>query len=288
MASKEDMKLFFSETEDLIQTIEDNVLILEENPRDNKPIQMLFFAFHTLKGLTAMVNLNNLSKFCHNFENLLDRSKDKKLSKRKSIEIVDLMFESLDVLRSVLKDVKKGKVKDIDERIVIELKDSFEEVESEYEITFIRQISREKINSVINDTKNIFYKINIRIQSTCVFKKVRLFIIFRALNEIGQICWSKPRPDVLESGNIDQDFEIYFISQKKSGAINKVLDEILEIENKTIKRMTPDEFNEILVGSSSRLKKLEVKMDRELIEEPTFEKEIVEEEEEEVESVSQI
>jgi len=74
MASKEDLKLFFNEAEDLIQSIEDNALSFEENPKSDKSIQNLFFIFHTLKGMTAMVGLDNISKFCHQFENFLEKS----------------------------------------------------------------------------------------------------------------------------------------------------------------------------------------------------------------------
>ena len=146
MASQDDMKLFFSEAEDLIQSIEENVLKFEDNSEDNAPIKNLYFAFHTMKGLTAMVGLENVSKFCHNFENLLDRFKDTKLSKNKAQNLIDYMFESLDVLRSVIKNMKSGKKQDIDENIVNELRESFEEVDSEYEITFIKHIPLEKID----------------------------------------------------------------------------------------------------------------------------------------------
>ena len=80
MTSKDDMKLFISEAEDLIQKTEDEILLIEENPKALKPIQELFFTFHTLKGLTAMAGFENLSKFCHHFETFLENAKDKKVS----------------------------------------------------------------------------------------------------------------------------------------------------------------------------------------------------------------
>ena len=83
MSSKDDIKLFISEAEDLIQKTEDEILKLEENPNDLKPIQELFFTFHALKGLTAMAGFDNLSKFCHHFESFLENTKDKKESKIK-------------------------------------------------------------------------------------------------------------------------------------------------------------------------------------------------------------
>ena len=80
MSSKDDIKLFISEAEDLIQKTEEEILKLEENPKNLKPIQGLFFTFHTLKGLTAMAGFENLSKFCHHFESLLENAKENKVS----------------------------------------------------------------------------------------------------------------------------------------------------------------------------------------------------------------
>ena len=123
MSSKDDMKLFVSEAEDLIQKTEDEILNIEENPNDLKPIQGLFFTFHTLKGLTAMAGFDNLSKFCHHFESFLQNAKEKKVSLAKQSNFIEMLFESLDVLRNVIKRVKKGDLTDIDENFVEDIKD---------------------------------------------------------------------------------------------------------------------------------------------------------------------
>jgi two-component system, chemotaxis family, sensor kinase CheA len=254
MTSEEDLKLFISEAEELLQKVEFQILELEENPENNKPIKELYFAFHTLKGLTAMVGLENVSEFCHNYENLLDKSSKKELSKQKINKYVEMMFDGLDLLRSVLDNVKDGNIEDIDSSLVDELTEGLEENDSEYEITFIKPIPKEKIDTVIGNSKNTFFNISITLQKTCVFKKVRLFIIFRALNEIGQICWSNPKPEILEAGECDLEFEIFYISEKSKEEIIKVLDEILEIENKAIKKLSKKDFKKILQEASKHIK----------------------------------
>jgi two-component system chemotaxis sensor kinase CheA len=113
-------------------------------------------------------------------------------------------------------------------------------------MSFIRHIQPDKFSDVLNDKSNNFYKVYIRLQSTCVFKKVRLFIIFRALTEKGQICWGVPDPESLERGDIINDFEIYYISHSKNDEIVKILNEILEIENKVIKKLDNKEFEGLL------------------------------------------
>jgi len=238
--SKDDIKLFISETEDLIQKVEDEIFKLEDDPNNSQPKQELYFAFHTLKGLTAMAGLDRASKFCHYFETLLDKSKETSIEEEKQEDFVKLLFDSLDLLRSILKRVKSGDFTDIDEQFLSVIKESFEEFESEkpVEVSMIQPISEDQLQKSVDDKKNFFYKIYIRLQPTCVFKKVRLFIIFRALNDVGQIFFSEPEPQLLEEGDFKIDFELYYMSQKSNEDILKIIDEILEIENKVITPMT--------------------------------------------------
>ena len=244
--SAEDIKLFISESEDLIQKTEDEIFKIEEKPDDVKPIQELYFTFHTLKGLTAMAGFDNLAKFCHHFESFLDNAKEKRVPMSKRSDFVDMLFESLDVLRNVIKRVKEGDMSDIDANFVEDIKDSFESFENEYDITFIQTLSIGEIAQIAKEKQNKSYKIYIRLEETCVFKKVRLFIIFRALNENGKICWTNPAPETLEKATLKNEFEIFYISKKNKADISHVIDEILEIESVVITLQNVEEFIPII------------------------------------------
>lgn len=246
MTSEEDKKLFFSEAEDLIIKLEDNVLKLEQDPEDDKPVQELFFVYHTLKGLTAMVGLNNLSEFTHHFENFLEKNKPKQVRMKQKDEFVNLLFKSLDIIKKTIKQIEKEEIEDLSPKILEKFSTSFDEFEVDYEITFFKLLTPQELESLIKDKKNTFYKIYIQIQSTCVFKKVRLFIIFRALNKIGRICSSDPEPNELEKGNFDTSFEIYFASKKSKKEIQDVISEILEIETNKVADVNPSEFKKII------------------------------------------
>ena len=246
MISKDDIKLFTDELEELVQKSEDQILKLEEDPSDMKIIQELFYIFHSLKGLTGMAGLANVSKFCHYFETFLEKAKENKTLMEDNKNFIDTLFESLDILRTVLKNVKNGVMEDIDETFLNTIKDSFEEYASIVDTSFFNPISPEKVGQLLKDKKSMSYKIYIRLQSTCVFKQVRLFIILRALDKIGQISWSDPDPKTLEKGLINNNFDIYFISQKKSDDITKVLDEILEIDDKIITEIASGKFKSLI------------------------------------------
>ncbi|MDD1779301.1 MAG: chemotaxis protein CheW [Candidatus Helarchaeota archaeon] len=107
-------------------------------------------------------------------------------------------------------------------------------------------LTSEEINDLEKEKDNKFYKIYVKIQSTCVFKKVRLFIIFRALNQIGRIVYSSPEPDLLEMGQFDFDFELFFITKEEKTEVLKKLEEILEIENKSITEITINDIQKMV------------------------------------------
>ncbi len=246
MVSKEDMKMFISESEDLLQQIEEAILSLEENFESKKPFQDLFFAFHTLKGLTGMVGLENVSKFCHQFESFVEANKEKQQLAQRKGDFVTLLFESLDVLRTVLNQTKKGTIKDLDEQFLSEIILTFKGFSGESEESLISPINQREIKSLLNDEGNKYFKIYIRIQTSCVFKKVRAFIIFRALNNVGHIIYSNPSPEILEKGDYESDFELYYMSNKETLEINDILKEILEIESKVITEINREEFQDLI------------------------------------------
>lgn len=246
MVKKEDLKLFMSETEDLIQQIEEAILELETSPRSKEAVQNLYFAFHTLKGLTGMVGLENLSRLCHNFEDFLDKNKDTKKILKNPSDFINFLFEGFDVLRTMSDHIKKGELVDIDTQFLNEIGRTFDELEENYEISFISPLEESEIKLLIGNSKEKFFKIYIRIQASCVFKKVRLFIIFRALNAIGRLVYSNPTPELLEGGHFENDFELYFMTKDNKEQIQGVLNEILEIETLTITELSNEEFSNVV------------------------------------------
>lgn len=145
--------------------------------------------------------------------------------------------------------------------------------QSENTISFIRPIPLKRIKSITSDESKFFYKLNILIQSTCKFKKVRLFIILRALNEQGKLCWSNPEPDILQNGIFDFDFDIYFISKKKQNEIVQVLETILEIDKIIITEIAHNEFKNLITDFGLKWQGKPIIINQELIEKAILEEE---------------
>ncbi|TXT60625.1 MAG: hypothetical protein BAJALOKI2v1_90039 [Promethearchaeota archaeon] len=274
MPEKEKIDLFIAESEGLINKIEELILSFEKNPKNPKTIEELYFVFNGLTRLIGMLELENYQTFVTLVEKLLEEYKDVEIEANKVNEFFDLMLQNLEILKDLVGDLKEERYQDLNIEKLNDLKQKFEDFKREYEITFIKPLSPKEIDEEMKN-KN-FYKIYIKIADSVKFKKVRLFFIFRALNNLGRLCYSKPEPEILEKGEFETDFEIYFMTKSKENEINEALDEILEINSKFIKEIDQDKFKEAIVPFGSKKEEEKLKLKKE-IEEKQTEKETLEE-----------
>ncbi len=68
MNSDNFVQIFIEEALDLLGSLEDKLLELEEEPTSMELISSVFRVMHTIKGSAGMVGLSNISKFTHKVE----------------------------------------------------------------------------------------------------------------------------------------------------------------------------------------------------------------------------
>lgn len=91
---------FLSEANELLLLMEEEVLNLENDPQNRESVNSIFRVAHTLKGGAAALELNRISVFTHNLENLLDLVRDEKLLVDE--ELIDIVLHSLDILKELV------------------------------------------------------------------------------------------------------------------------------------------------------------------------------------------
>ncbi len=98
--NEELLKDFFSEAEQQVETLESNILVIENDPSNREAVDEIFRAAHTLKGGSATVEMTELSGFTHVVEDLLDEVRSDKVSITE--EVVDVLLTSIDVIKAML------------------------------------------------------------------------------------------------------------------------------------------------------------------------------------------
>ena len=106
--NEELLKDFFAEAEQQVETLESNILIIENDPNNHEAVDEIFRAAHTLKGGSATVEMTELSAFTHKVEDVLDEIRSDRLSVDE--DVVDVLLSSIDVIKAMLEARANGSV----------------------------------------------------------------------------------------------------------------------------------------------------------------------------------
>jgi two-component system chemotaxis sensor kinase CheA len=107
MEQDELLQIYFSEAEELLQTMEHSLMTLESDPQNQSVINEVFRAMHTMKSSSAMVGFTQLSEHTHLLENLLERIRSKQLSITQNL--VSFLLENHDLIKSAVENAAQGK-----------------------------------------------------------------------------------------------------------------------------------------------------------------------------------
>ncbi|MFO0554201.1 MAG: chemotaxis protein CheA [Polyangiaceae bacterium] len=99
-ADRELVSEFIAEASDYISRAESALLVLESQPDDLTSVDNVFRAFHTIKGVAAMLGLEIISQFAHHAESLFSRIRARSL--RFEGTIPNLALGAVDAIKSLL------------------------------------------------------------------------------------------------------------------------------------------------------------------------------------------
>ncbi len=91
---------FLTETNEFLESLDQDLLGLEQNPNDKELLGNIFRLVHTIKGTCGFLGLPRLETVAHRAENVLGRFRDGDLEV--TPEYVTLIFESLDVIKFIV------------------------------------------------------------------------------------------------------------------------------------------------------------------------------------------
>ncbi len=97
---------FVVESKENLDTIEVNLINLEQDPGDLETLNSIFRPFHTIKGVSGFLNLHDINKLSHSAENLLDKARNGDLKVGEAV--IDVVLESVDTLKRMIDGVQEG------------------------------------------------------------------------------------------------------------------------------------------------------------------------------------
>lgn len=205
--------LFFPESQEYLRIVNGCLVKLESNPADLDSINEIFRCIHTLKGMSATMGYDKLTRLSHRMEDLLDEARNQR--KKIDSKIIDVLFACVDNLEQLLQDAISNKDSHIDILVCINRINEFlskEKAMAEGDLSVSQQafeLGRKDLNAIKelrNKNFNIF-KIKIIIAKDCAMKQARAYLVITNLKKVGEIIKSAPSMEDLNEGR----FDIYFI-----------------------------------------------------------------------------
>ncbi len=254
------LEIFIDETKEHIQTLNDQVLILETEPENIDTVNEIFRAAHSLKGMAGTMGFKRMQRLTHDMENVFSEIRNGKLNV--NADMIDIVFKCLDAIEGYLANIVETSdegTEDNEELITLlnaalEQGSSGDNAEKEEEKAEKSKVEKPAIGSqerkkflsipIADYEKNAMleakanglhvYAATVYIQESCLLKAARAFLVFKGLENKGEIIKSVPNAQDIEDEKFDFDFSMFIISDKSLEEIKKVIENVSEIEEAVV------------------------------------------------------
>ena len=97
--------MYVSEALEHIETVNETLLKLEEEPEKHEYLDLIFRSAHTVKGMSATMGYDDTRELCKNIENIFDNIR--KGQAKLTPNLASALFKCIDLLREMIADEKK-------------------------------------------------------------------------------------------------------------------------------------------------------------------------------------
>ncbi len=236
------LEVFIDETKEHLQNLNTQILELEQAPDDMDTINEIFRAAHSLKGMAGTMGYKRMQNLTHNMENVFSKVRDGAI--KVNPPMIDTVFQCLDALEEYLDNIlsagdegtndNENIIKSLNDFMNGEVSEAAAPAESAaeseapaaaeapaatgkldkwHEIA-LKDEQLDVIEAGRKAGKNII-GLTVYVQESCILKSARAFLVFKALEELGEIVVSVPSTQDIEDEKFDYDFSVILISDSK-------------------------------------------------------------------------
>lgn len=227
------LEIFIDESNEHLQNLNTQILNLESDPENMDTINEIFRAAHSLKGMAGTMGYKRMQTLTHDMENVFSEVRNGNI--KVSPHMVDILFQCLDALDEYVNNVKESADEGTNENeplirqlnAVLDGPDKAKESSSPEtkEKTEETGDSRKWLNIVLDSAqqnvikaaagqgKNV-YGLTVTVQESCILKAARAFLVFKAVEEMGEIIVSNPSAQDVEDEKFDLDFSLIVVSDE--------------------------------------------------------------------------
>lgn len=262
------LEIFIDETNEHLQNLSDCIMSLEKDPENMDTINEIFRAAHSLKGMAGTMGFKRMQHLTHDMENVFQEVRGGNM--KVTSGLVDVLFQCLDAIDAYLENVKESSDEGTEdnEAIIQELNNILaaetgnapqedtktekkQEEKSEkkeeaakektYEKKFLQAELSDKEKNALKDAEERgmnTYGITVYIQEECLLKAARAFLVFKAVEDYGNIIIYYPSSQDIEDERFENDFSFFVESEAdldKIIEVSKAVSEIAEVVGEQVK-----------------------------------------------------
>ncbi|PFJ17255.1 chemotaxis protein CheA [Bacillus cereus] len=221
------LNIFFEESEEHLQSLNENVLTLEQNPADMDVVGEIFRSAHTFKGMSASMEFTEMADLTHKMENVLDEIRHGNIVV--NANIIDVIFECIDNLEKMVADVQQGGMGNID---VVSTKHKLEALLNGNVEAPTEHIEQGHINN--DDTAS--HEVHIKVEQQAILKAVRAIMCIEALQNVGDIQRTVPSIEEIEADDFGFEFTVYMDTDRSVEELKQAVLHVSEIEKVEVKQ----------------------------------------------------
>lgn len=254
------LEIFIDESSEHLQTLSDELMVLEKEPENKDTINEIFRAAHSLKGMAGTMGYKRMQNLTHNMENVFSEIRNDKM--KVNSNLVDVLFRCLDALETYVENIRNNQDEGTDdnEPIIKELNDflaaggaavpapapaaapaapAADTSADQGAPTEIKLADFEKnaINEALNKGMHV-YMIHVFVDPNCILKAARAFLVFKNLEGHGDIIKSEPSVQDIEDERFELDFKIVIISSESANSITSIIKDVSEIKDAQLVEIT--------------------------------------------------
>ena len=249
------LSMFIEESKEHLQSLNEQLLVLEKEPDNSDTINEIFRAAHSLKGMAGTMGYKKMQRLTHEMEDVFSEIRNGKV--QVNAELVDLLFQCLDELSKYLdniiatSDEGSESNEQLPELLSAFVKNSgaapvapktetatavatavIESAKAEEKFRTLKIADHEKkaIEKAYELGKNV-YGLTVHISENCILKAARAFLVFKTLEEYGDVIKSSPEVQEIEDERFDFDFSVFFVTEESEEKIKKVVMNVSEIQD---------------------------------------------------------
>lgn len=252
------LEIFIDETKEHLQTLSDQLMILEQEPENMDTINEIFRAAHSLKGMAGTMGYKRMQRLTHDMENVFQEVRSGNMTVKS--ELVDVLFRGLDALESYLANILETAdegTEDNDE--IINTLNSIADAATgktsgentadgaavpapegnvpdggaKYGSIHITDFEKNTFEKAKAQNQNIF-GVTVYLQESCILKAARAFLVFKALEELGEVIKAVPDVQDIEDEKFDMDFSLVYFTKESLEKVKEAVENVSEVKEAII------------------------------------------------------